>query len=249
MRSYPFSFTPLKTKRVYEEISDQVRELIYSGILKPGDKLPSERELASQFNAGRMVVREALRTLEHSGLIEIKQGSLGGAFIKDAGPKVMTRSIWDMVNIGNIKIKDLTEVRLGIEKVILEFAIVRINNEELDLLQKNIEDTKELAAKGSRVVKNNLNFHLLLAKSSRNPLFQMIAESIMNVMESFLLSLRPNKEYGRKVLKHHKEIYEAIRDKNLIVAQKKLEDHILDVNSKLPKFKKLDKKIFENAPQ
>jgi GntR family transcriptional repressor for pyruvate dehydrogenase complex len=242
-------FTPLKTKRIFEEISDQIRGLIYSGVFKLGDKLPSERELADQFKAGRMVVREAFRTLEQSGLIEIKQGSLGGAFIKNASPKVITRSLWDMVNIGNITLKDLTEARLGIEKIILEFAIVRINNEELDLLWKNIKDTEELAAKGIRVVKNNLNFHLLLARFSKNPLFQMIAESIMNVMESFLLSLRPNKEYGKKVLNYHKEIYEAIREKNLIVAQKKLEDHILNVNRKLPKFKKIDKKIFQNVTE
>ena len=67
-------------KRTFKEIERQIREMIYWGALKPGDKLPSEKELASQFRAGRLSVREALRTLEQAGLIVVKQGSTGGSY-------------------------------------------------------------------------------------------------------------------------------------------------------------------------
>ncbi len=69
METPPSLFVPFKTKRAFEEIADQIRELIYTGVFKPGHKLPPERELASQFNAGRMVVREALRTLEQADIV------------------------------------------------------------------------------------------------------------------------------------------------------------------------------------
>src|SRR4030043_1090812 len=102
-------FIPLESKRTFEEIADQIRELIYSGTLKPGDRLPSERELAAKFKTGRMVLREALRTLEQSGLIYIKHGSIGGAFIKEIDSSVIKGSISDMLRVGNITLQDLTE--------------------------------------------------------------------------------------------------------------------------------------------
>src|SRR5271157_855002 len=119
MKSRQSLFIPLGTKRAFEDISDQIRELIYSGVFKPGDKLPPERELAIQFNAGRMVVREAFRTLEQSGLIYIKQGSFGGAFIKKMDSSPIENSISDMIKIGNITMENLTEARIKIESVIL----------------------------------------------------------------------------------------------------------------------------------
>ena len=80
----PIIFDPIPTRRIFEEIADQIRQRIYDGDLKPGDRLPGERDLASQFGVGRMVVREALRTLEEGGLVQIKKGSDGGAFVKEA---------------------------------------------------------------------------------------------------------------------------------------------------------------------
>lgn len=233
MKTQPSLFIPFKTKRAFEEISDQIRVLIYSGIFKPGDKLPSERELAGQFKAGRMVVREALRTLEHSGLIYIKQGCFGGAFIKNADTKVITRSISDMIRIGNVTLEELTEARLGIEMVILEFAIMRINNDDLALLKKNIDFSEEQILKGKRPLDEHLNFHLLLAKSSRNTLFETIIESIMTVTKSFLLTVKPDAKYLNRVLNYHIAIYKAIKEKNLAIAKEKMNEHLLDANRKV----------------
>jgi len=127
------SFKPLKSKKIFEQISDQIRELIFSDTLKPGDKLPCEKELSNQFKTGRTAVRKALRTLEHAGLMYVKQGSDGGAFIKNIDPTVITRSFSDMIRLGTIPIQDLTEAKVGIEKMLLEFALKRVTKEDLDL--------------------------------------------------------------------------------------------------------------------
>ena len=71
-------FEPRQTKRAFEHIVEQIRNRIYKGLLKPGDRLPSERELAEQFHTARLPVREAFRVLEESGLIHIKKGKMGG---------------------------------------------------------------------------------------------------------------------------------------------------------------------------
>jgi GntR family transcriptional regulator, transcriptional repressor for pyruvate dehydrogenase complex len=229
----PLFFKPLKSeKKIFQQISDQVRDLIFSGVLKPGDKLPPEKQLASQFQTGRMVVREALRTLEQSGLVHIKQGSLGGAFVKDPDTTVITRSISDLIKIGSVTLRELTEARLGIEKVILEFAIMRMNDEDLDLLKKNIEDSEQKFLKGERATEEHIRFHILLSKSTQNLLFEMMIESIMNVTKSFLLSLKPDVNYINNVLTYHKEIYLALREKNLPMAEQIMEKHLLDINRK-----------------
>lgn len=235
----PALFKPLKKdKKIFQQISDQIRELIFSGVLRPGDKLPPEKQLAEQFNAGQMAVREALRILEQSGLIHIKQGSLGGAFVKDPDTAVITRSISDLIKIGNVTLRELTEARLGIEKVILEFAMVRMENEDLDLIKKNIEVSEQKLSRGERATEENINFHILLAKSAKNILFEMIIESIMNVTKSFLLSLKPDVNYINNVLIYHKKIYKALEEKNLPVAKQIMEKHLLDINRK---FKELAK--------
>jgi len=226
-------FRPLKNeKKIFEQISDQIRELIYSGVLKPGDKLPAEKELSSQFSTGRMVVREALRTLEQSGLIYVKRGSLGGAFVKDPDARVMTRSIEDLVKIGNVTHRELTEVRIGIELAVLELAVKRRNSDDLALLKTNIEESERQFSKGERGTEDNLDFHTLLARSSKNSLYVMIVESIMNVAAPFIRLLRPEIQYVNTILKSHKEIYAAVKDRNLGKAKEKMEKHILDVNRK-----------------
>ncbi|RJR38757.1 MAG: FadR family transcriptional regulator [Desulfobacteraceae bacterium] len=223
-------FVPFKNKRAFEEIADQIRGLIYAGTFKPGDKLPPERELASQFRAGRMVVREALRTLEQSGLVSVKQGSSGGAYIKQADPEVITRSISDMIKVGGVSLKELTEARLGIESVVLEFAFDRITDEDLNSLHQNIVLTEELVRQGARALEENLNFHLLLAGFSRNTLFMMITESIMNSTRAFLESITPDTKYLKKILSHHKEIYGALKDKDLPAAREAMKRHLLMAN-------------------
>lgn len=230
----PLMFTPLKKdKKIFELISDQIRELILSGVLKTDDKLPSEKELSSQFKVGRMVVREALRTLEQSGLVYIKQGSKGGAFVKDLDTTVITRSISDLIRIGNVTIRELTEARLEFEKIVLDFVARGIHNDDLDLLRKNIEESEELMTKGLRAGNIYLNFHLLLAKSSRNSVFELILKPVMGIVSSYLRQVEPPKEYSYRVLTYHKEIYKAIEEKDVARAKEKMENHLLDVKNQL----------------
>ena len=71
-------FGPVRTRRVFEDICDQIRGQVLGGILRPGDKLPAERELAEQFGVSRTAVREALRSLEIAGVVKLQKGVKGG---------------------------------------------------------------------------------------------------------------------------------------------------------------------------
>ena len=243
-------FMPFKPRRAFEDISDQIRDLIYSGVFKPGDKLPPERELAIQFKTGRMAVREALRILEESGFIYTKQGSFGGAFVKNADPSVMTRSISDLIKIGNVSLRELTEVRLGIEKAILEYCFKNIDQNDLKLLKENIEETQKTFLEGGRATEFYTDFHMLLAKSSKNSLFEMIIEAIMRVTRSFLLSSeKPDINHHKSVLRYHREIYKALEEEDFQKVREKMEEHIMDVNRRLSKSIKWSDPLHPNRPK
>ena len=120
-------FTPIKNnKRAFEKVSSRIKSLIFKGVLQPGDKLPSEGELAKQFNVGRQTVREALRILELSGFIKVQKGFGGGPVIKNTILANITDLFLDAFQVEKISIEEFTEARLMIEKAILNKAFDNI---------------------------------------------------------------------------------------------------------------------------
>jgi len=232
MEENPF-FQPLPVKRTFMEIATQIRNSIYSKILKPGDKLPSERELAVQFNVGRISVREALRMLEQAGLILIKQGSGGGAYVKAADTSAVADSVYDLVSRNDIRLEDLTEVRLAVEKQILLSAFDKITADDLEMLEKSIEELEMVIKKKTRedipVYFELTNFHVLLARITRNPVFEIILKVLMNVTVKVLNLQLTDVDRLRKHFSSHKAIYKAIKSRDLECAIKKTEEHMLEV--------------------
>lgn len=234
-------FASIKTRRGFEKVSEQIKELIFSGVFKPGDRLLSERELASQFGVARIVVREALRVLEQSGFILIRQGSEGGAFVKEIGASVVTQSFSDMMRLGKIGFGHLTEARLGIEKITLGFVVVRADEKDLALLKENVQQSENVLLTGKRATEANVSFHVLLAKASKNPLLGMIQESISRIVYTLLQSLKTDVEYSTRVVQYHKDIYRAVCDRNEALAAKLMEEHIQDVTRKLSELSEAEK--------
>jgi GntR family transcriptional repressor for pyruvate dehydrogenase complex len=225
---------PLSGKRAFEEIADQIRDLIYTKKLKPGEKLPAERDLAEMFNAGRTAVRESLRILEHSGLITVKQGSDGGSFVKEVNSSAVSKSFIDVICRREVSVEDFIEVRIGVEKLAIGSAMARITPEELDLLRKCVEDAEAMLKEAEREgrfpdldswVRANGEFHLILFRATGNPFFEMIEEALLTVTSSFLDDppLIPENFVGH--VQQHREIYEAVKNKDLRLAERLLEAH------------------------
>ena len=227
-------FKPLEPKRAFEAISEQIKDLICSGQLNPGDRLPGERELAAAFKTGRMVVRESLRMLEQSGFIYIKSGYKGGAFVKDMGADVLTGSIADLAKLGRINLEQLTEARIEIESVIIGLAAKRMNEGDFEELRKNIEYSEQLIAQGEEkmVREGNIMFHLILARGAKNYLLEVIIESVMNVVDSLAHRFKPGIQYSEKILNAHKAIYQALRKKDVDSARRLMRDHLVDVRGR-----------------
>lgn len=226
-------FKPIKTKRTFEEISTKIKELIFKGVLEPGDRLPSEIELARQFNVGRQSIREALRVLELSGFITIQKGGNGGPIISDTISDAISKSFLDAIQMKSITLGELTVARLEIEKVVLSHAINNADDSDIKRLQENVLKAKRKIESKTQAFSENVEFHRLLAKASKNHLFVIVVQSIMTIVADFLSRLEPDLEKSKQVVEDHENILnEIIRGKS-DGAIRSLEKHLLEVKSRL----------------
>jgi GntR family transcriptional repressor for pyruvate dehydrogenase complex len=239
-------FTPIKNPRTFEEVSNQIKKLIFDGVFKPGDKLPSEIEIAQQFNVGRQSIREAMRILELSGFITIQKGGGGGAIIKDTISSTISELFLDAFQMEKITIEELTIARFEIEKIVLKYAIENADESDIESLQKNIRETREKIENNILAVDENIRFHKLLAKASKNHLFAIVVEAVTTAVRHFLSGLGPASESSdsekwynenmmnsKNTLDYHENILNAVIEKKLDVAIDILENHLLEVKGRL----------------
>ena len=132
-------FQPVRTRRGFEAVCDRIREQLMSGELKPGDQLPGERELAERFGIGRAAARDALRSLEVSGVVEARKGIQGGFFIRNGGSGGLAQTVQDMVSLAQASLENVMEARTEIICVAIRLACPRATNEEFDTIQRDID--------------------------------------------------------------------------------------------------------------
>ena len=201
----------VRSPRVFEAICDQVRQQLSSGALRPGDKLPAERELALQTGSSRTAVREALRSLEMAGVIRLQKGVKGGAFIREGDPAVVTRSFGDMVHLGRISLEDLTESRVILLDAVLRLACERGREQDFDALEQSIDLTEELT-RLNRLDERRLqlvNFYRLLAQATRNQVMVIIVDAVTDILLRILQ--RDGAVPRQETVKVHREIVRCLR--------------------------------------
>jgi GntR family transcriptional regulator, transcriptional repressor for pyruvate dehydrogenase complex len=139
-------FKPLRSTRAFEEVSNRVKQLILKGVLKPGEKLPSEGQLATQFGVGRQTIREALRVLELSGFIDVQRGGAGGPTIKNTILATVSKALADAIQMESITLDELTLARVEIERCVLIQVMKNAGAEDLAVLKANVQKAKSKIA-------------------------------------------------------------------------------------------------------
>jgi GntR family transcriptional repressor for pyruvate dehydrogenase complex len=164
-------FRPVAGKRAFEEIAEQIRAQLSRQSLRVGDRLPAERQLAEQFHVSRNTLREALRSLEIAGLLELKKGATGGAFIKEGGGGAAVAGLADLYHMGAIRPQHLTEARILIGTEVARLACARRTQDDLAALEQNVQAAEAATAAGDvdRRAQINYEFHRLLARAARTP--------------------------------------------------------------------------------
>jgi GntR family transcriptional repressor for pyruvate dehydrogenase complex len=226
-------FHPIKPKRAFDEISGEIKRLIFKGILKPGDRLPSESDLASQFGVGRQTIREALRLLELSGFISMQKGGAGGPLVVDTILNTISNSFLDAFQMGRITIDELTGARLAIEKMVLESLFERgLDEAGIEALRENVSQARRKIEAGIQAFEENTQFHKLLATVSGNHLFLILMESIMTVVAHFRSILGVNLELSARCVAAHEQTIDALIKGNRKKALVVLEAHLMEVGER-----------------
>src|ERR1700748_1242388 len=182
------SFRPIRTRRAFEEICERIREQLALGVLKPGDKLPAERELAQQLGVSRNVLREALRSLEMAGIVKLQKGVKGGAFVREGDTGRMNVVMRDMLSLGTISVRELSEARIDVLDLVVRLACANARQPDFEALEANIERT-ELATREGRLldrVECSREFYKLLAASTGNKVIAMIMDSVNEIHMRFV---------------------------------------------------------------
>jgi len=228
-------FISVKSDKVSQHIIDQIRNAIFDGRLKPGDKLPSERELIENFKVGKATLREALRSLEVLGFLEIRKGVSGGAFVTEVDMTKARDSFTNFLLFKNLSLKDLSEVRLLLEPYIAEKATLAITREDLHRLEKLIKGSEQAIrsdiAFESR--KDEIEFHRIIASVTGNPILMFILDFVENLLIDTKAILKPGKEFSTKVLRSHKRIYNALLERNIKKVHQEMVRHIREVEKDL----------------
>ena len=167
--------------RVYHHIVAHIESAIYDGKLVNGDKLPSERELGRRFGASRVAVREALRALEHRGLLEVRQGSSGGHFVRAADPSVVSRDFQTLLRLGRLTAAQLTEARLIIEPEIARLAAERATDLDVKELRAALDERFAVVAGGRNPRELDLDFHRRLALAACNPVHALAIHALVDL--------------------------------------------------------------------
>ena len=170
--------TPIRTKRLYEEIVEQIRQLISDGKLKPGDKLLAERELADRFQVSRASVREAIRTLEMLGVIDIRPGE--GTFIRETEADDIIRPLAMFLAVERSSVIDMFEMRRIFETATASLAAQRATEQELDEIEALLESMKERLnlqdpEKGEEF---DAAFHFAVAEATHNNLLAKLFKTV-----------------------------------------------------------------------
>ena len=195
-------FKQAETGRAAEDIALQIEAAIINRQLLPGDKLPSERDLQVQFGTGRGVVREAIMTLKQKDLIEVKKGSRGGAFVKEAEVTKLSESLSLFLKQKDISPEMLIEFRESIDETITILAVSRsVKEEKKALYEKALEFKKTTSHEEpdiDQIGETDRQLNIMLARMARNPLFEWIMRAVQLGFSSYDYALY-EKEYYRKL--------------------------------------------------
>jgi GntR family transcriptional repressor for pyruvate dehydrogenase complex len=216
-------FGEVERRTVAQSIVEQVKELVLQGKLHPGQKLPSERELAEQLGAGRSSVREATSAMLAMGIIEIRPGE--GAYVRPDFPQSMLDSVEWSAFMLNQHSADLFEARVAIETSTAKLAASRATREDQDQLDRLVKQMAR-AATLEEFIDLDIEFHLTLAKASQNLVMHDILYGLHNLMRSSMLRVLESTDRRELALEQHRSLCAAIGQGAADEAEQIMQTHL-----------------------
>ena len=220
-------FTAVSPNRMSEAIVAQIRELIRTGRLRPGDRLPSERDLGERVGVSRVTVREALRVLEAGGLIEIRVGARGGAFVTSPSSAKIGTGLADLITLSPLTPVEVTEARQVFENGIVGLVVERATEQDIADLRDMVERHATALREGRYGMAMSAAFHVRFAASTHNAAVESLVRSFHGPL---LMSLREAQVaqpmMGHRGTAEHRDIVEAVAARDADRARELMATHL-----------------------
>lgn len=221
---------PKKISKTYEQIVDYIREAIASERLLPGDRLPTEKELAALFGVSRPTIREALKVLEALNVLRSSTGPSGGIFVKKLDgfgvAEYLKDSIALLLNINYLTLQELGAARKVIEPPLASQAALHRTNEHLLRLRETIDEDQ---LKENFALAADISFHRCIAEAAQNRLLGLLVDAIHQALQTISKSyVIPDMKVESQ--RQHLSIYEAIEKKDQEAAEAQMREHLQFAN-------------------
>jgi len=236
MKPYPY----LKKGTLVDKVFDALKEGIFSGRMKKGEKLPPQDVLAGEFGVSRTVIREAYKKLSSMGLIESRQGSGTFVSVPDAG--ALMDPLMTTLMLDETSIRELIEARYYLEKVIVGIAASRVVPEDIAELKACLATMKDSGNTGDYETFSQADniFHKQLAAIAKNSILNRILETIWDLNYRFLIKFSRTEGAVGRAIDHHERILNAMAEKDPDRAEAEMSEHLRDIVQAVNKHFKLD---------
>lgn len=217
-------FNSIRRSVVSEQVATRLIELIQEGELQPGEKLPSERELAARLEVSRPSLREALRALSMMNIIEIRPGD--GTYITSLEPELLIRPLEFILSLQDDTLLFLFEARRIIEVGCAGLAAQRISDDELDRAEELVERAREVVDDPIEFLKTDLELHDIIVEATRNPLLQQLMASISQLQLASRERTVTVSGMRDRTIEDHAAIVKALRGRNPKASERAMLQHL-----------------------
>jgi GntR family transcriptional repressor for pyruvate dehydrogenase complex len=210
---------------LYEQIANQLEQLIIANKLHPGDRLPSERELASQLGVGRPAIREANRVLRDRGLVELRPGS--GTYVCAASDGAISQSIERFFSSRHSPVLELQEMREIMEPALAALAAERATPQDIERMELELAYIEADPSDLDRYIESDAKFHIAVVEAARNRMLSAIFAPMIAIMKDEIREVTLHMvEAGQHDPRRHREIMEAIKARQPEEARRAASEHL-----------------------
>src|SRR5262249_34629410 len=216
---------PFRTATMSNQIVAQVRDALFAKELRPGDFLGTEKDLAERFGVSRIVARDALRTLEAQGIVEIKVGSGGGARIASGNARLFAEALAVQLDLTGVSVAEIMEAQRAIECLAAELAALHSIAEDHARLQRLIAGADRSIADVTAFTRLGREFHLAVAEASHN---RVLVVQLISLQHVSWPAQNPTltAEVARRILDVHRELASLIEMRDGAGARRLMDEHI-----------------------
>lgn len=225
--SPPVAFTAVRRTRVFEGVAQQIQRLIVEGALKPGERLPPERELCARLGVSRGSLRDAIRILELAGLVVPRQGE--GTVVADLSPETVAAPIAQILVRKRALVAELLDVRKMIEPQLASRAAERATAEEIARLEDILRRQREKALRGESTIDEDGEFHYQLALAAKNGVVRSVLDVLMQLLRETRARSLQSPGRPRRSLEGHERVLDAIRRHDPAAAEAAVRRHLEEI--------------------